>query len=121
MTIVEVARIAHEANRTYCQVLGEGGQVSWDDAPLWQRVSATNGVAFILEHPPSTPEDVHASWMAEKREEGWVYGREKDPQAKTHPNMVEFYALPAAQRLKDALFFNVVRALAPALKELVQT
>jgi hypothetical protein len=46
ITFEELARITHEANRTYCQALGDDSQLHWDNAPEWQRESALAGVKF---------------------------------------------------------------------------
>ena len=48
---------------------------------------------------------------------GWVYGEHKDEQRKTHPCIVPYDELPAAQRAKDALFLANVRALQGMLEE----
>lgn len=107
-----IAMVAHEANRAFCRTIGDEAQQPWDEAPQWQRDSACNGVIFHLENPESTPADSHANWMAEKEAAGWGYGEAKDAEARTHPCMVPYEQLPEEQRLKDALFLSIVRALA---------
>ena len=57
------------------------------------------------------PEASHISWMAQKVAEGWVYGEVKDPEAKTHPCIVQFDQLPKEQQAKDFIFRAVVHAL----------
>ena len=37
MNIVKIAKIAHEVNRTYCIEIGDDSQLSWKDAPEWQK------------------------------------------------------------------------------------
>ena len=64
-----------------------------------------------LANPDATPEDSHASWLAQKAADGWTYGRVKDPDAKRHPCMVPYNQLPAEQRAKDYLFKGVVAAM----------
>lgn len=105
-----IARIAHEVNRAYCESLGDFTQVTWNDAPDWQRESAFNGVAAIVEGRVTTPEQSHMNWMREKIESGWTYGATKNPVLKQHPCMVPYDELPHEQRVKDSLFFAVVRA-----------
>lgn len=34
--VEQIARMAHEANRAYCQALGDDSQPAWEDAPEWQ-------------------------------------------------------------------------------------
>lgn len=111
MTIADIARVCHEANRAYCQSLGDTSQLPWDDAPEWQRESAAAGVALIALHPETTPEQSHANWLADKYEAGWTYGPVKDVEKKQHPCFMTYDALPQAQKVKDHLFGAVVRAL----------
>ena len=111
LKIEDIARITHEANRAYCLGLGDGSQVSWDEAPEWQKQSAVNGVTAILLDPEMTPEDSHLSWLKEKLADGWRWGPVKDPLNKEHPCMVSYGALPAEQQAKDRLFLSIVRAL----------
>jgi hypothetical protein len=49
--------------------------------------------------------------MAQKVAEGWVYGPEKNPDAKTHHCIVPFDMLPREQQAKDYIFRAVVHAL----------
>jgi hypothetical protein len=42
--------------------------------------------------------------MKDKVEAGWVYGDEKNPEAKTHPCIVEYHQLPEFQKFKDEIF-----------------
>lgn len=44
----EIAKIAHEANRIYCQTLGDYSQPPWEDAPDWQKNSAIAGVQAYI-------------------------------------------------------------------------
>lgn len=112
MTSEDIARVAHEVNRAYCLALGDTSQPAWDDAPEWQKNSARLGVALHLGDPKAGPEASHESWMAQKVLDGWVYGDVKNPEAKTHPCIVPFSALPREQQAKDFLFRGVVHALA---------
>lgn len=112
--ILACARAAHEVNRAYCIVLGDGSQPSWEEAPDWQRRSALQGVTGALNG--ATPEQSHESWLAEKYATGWKYGPVKDPEKKEHPCFVPYAELPPEQRQKDLLFVTTVRAMAAALK-----
>jgi hypothetical protein len=87
MTNEDIARIAHEVNRAWCEHNGDKSQPKWADAPDWQRISAINGVAFHRANPDAGDSASHDSWMREKVENGWIYGVIKDPDAKppTHP------------------------------------
>jgi hypothetical protein len=49
-------------------------------------------------------EDAHNSWWQAYQELGWVYGPQRDPVKKTHPDMVPFDQLGWEERIKDAVF-----------------
>ena len=108
---IAIAQVCHEANRAYCQALGDNSQPSWSKAPKWQRESAINGVKFIQENFDAKPSASHESWMEEKRKDGWSYGPVKDPALKQHPCFVPYDQLPAEQKAKDYIFGAIVRAM----------
>lgn len=107
--VLGLARVCHEANRGFCESLGDRSQPTWDSAPDWQKESAVMGVKFHLtgDHLPS---ESHESWMKQKAADGWVWGATKDPVAKTHPCMVPYEQLPYEQRFKDYLFRGIVHS-----------
>lgn len=109
--IEAIAKICHEANRAYCQTIGDDSQVAWDSCSEWQRESAFNGVLSILLKPETSPGDSHASWLAEKYETGWSYGEKKDPEKKLHPCMVPFAELPIEQQVKDHIFVAIAKTI----------
>lgn len=104
MENVKIAELCHEVNRAYCVSLGDNSQLAWADAPDWQKNSAVDGVEYHLTVEGTKPEDSHVNWLKMKNEEGWTYGRVKDPIKKTHPCMVAFNLLPAPQKAKDHIF-----------------
>lgn len=112
-TINNIAKVAHEANRAYCETLGDHSQLSWAQAPEWQRGSVMKGVEYRLAHPDAPISAQHEAWMAEKLAQGWTYGEVKDPSRKIHPCLVPYDQLSEAQRVKDKLFVAVVEALRP--------
>lgn len=111
LKIEDIAKVAHEANRAYCQTIGDNSQPAWEDAPEWQRQSAIKGVEFHLANPNAGASNSHDCWLAEKRAAGWQYGPVKDPEKKQHPCFVPFEALPAEQQLKDYVFRGVVHSM----------
>ncbi|UQN06778.1 RyR domain-containing protein [Deinococcus sp. QL22] len=113
--MLTLAAIAHEANRHYCQSIGDTSQPSWDAAPDWQKESAIAGIEGAL--AGNTPEQQHESWMAEKAKMGTVYAPVKDMDATPpqHPCMVPYAELPAEQQRKDHLYSAVVKAAFGAL------
>lgn len=110
MTEDQIARLAHEANRTYCQMLGDDSHFAWEDAPEWQKRSAIEGVQAIMNNPLMGPEEGHRRWMEHKLKSGWKYGPKKDSERKEHPCLVPYSSLPITQRFKDYLFHSVVVA-----------
>lgn len=110
MTPRHIAQVVHEANRAYCQTLGDDSQVPWHDAPDWQRSSAVAGVEGILDGTITRPEQSHENWLAEKERAGWKYGPVKNAKTKEHPCFVPYGQLPREQQVKDAIFFAIVRA-----------
>ena len=105
------AKAAHEANRAYCQAIGDHSQQPWVVSPDWQRDSAFLGAEFILKNPDAGPEASHESWLAQKREEGWKHGPVKDAEKKEHPCFLPYDELPESQKAKDAIFGAVVRGV----------
>lgn len=116
VTVEEIAKVCYEANRAYCEALGDHSFTPWDDAPDWQRYSNIAGVEFHLDNPNAEPDMSHNAWLRHKREDGWKYGPIKDPEKKEHPCMVPFYELPIEQQAKDLLFISITHALLPLLR-----
>ena len=111
MTVVQIAKVCHEANRSYCESIGDFSQTSWNDAPEWQKQSAIFGVLYHQQYPDSKPEDSHKSWFKQKEADGWKYGKVKDADKKEHPCIVDYEKLPKEQQLKDDFFLTIVRAM----------
>lgn len=106
-----IAQVAHELNKAYCESIGDNSQPSWQDAPEWQKSSAINGVQFHLDNPTALPSASHESWLKQKTEEGWKYGEVKNPEKKEHPCFVPYDQLPTEQKSKDFLFKQTVHSL----------
>lgn len=105
----DIARVCHEANRALCRALGED-QPAWDDAPMWQKSSAIEGVKKHM-LAALTPEQSHEAWMEAKLRDGWRYGEVKDADKREHPCMVPYGELPAEQRAKDHIFGSIVATI----------
>lgn len=108
----QIAHVCYEANRAYCQSLGDNSFLPWEQAPEWQKVSNRLGVDLHLDNPNLGPEASHKAWMEHKIGEGWVWGPVKSPENKEHPCMLPFSHLPKEQQAKDFIFRAIVHALA---------
>lgn len=113
ISVLDVARVVHEANRALCLSLGDTSQVPFDEAPSDQIASATAGVEAIVDGHVRSPEASHESWSAQKVADGWVYGPVKDLEKREHPCLVPYGQLPVEQQRKDFMFLAIVTALAP--------
>lgn len=111
MRLLDIAKVAHEANRAYCETIGDQSQLPWSEAPTWQHKSALDGVLAVLRNPSITSAESHANWLSHKEAEGWKYGPVKNPETREHPCYVPYTELPADQQVKNHLFRHVVLAL----------
>lgn len=113
-TSVQIAQVCHEANKAFCETIGDFSQSPWPTAAEWQRESAVKGVEFALSNPGSPASAQHDAWLSDKQKDGWIYGPVKDAATKQHPCMVPYEQLPIEQRVKDHLFRAIVKAIANA-------
>ena len=111
MNIEQIAEVAHETNRAYCQTMGDDSWLPWDDVSQWEKDSYVKGVKFQIENPDAGQSAQHEAWLKDKEADGWTYSEVKDPEKKEHPCCMPYEDLPAEQKVKDALFVGVVRAL----------
>lgn len=107
------AEVAYEANRVYCESIGDTSLRPWAETPENIRNSARNGVRFIWDGAPSA-EQSHENWLKFKEAEGWHYGPVKDMGRKTHPAFIPYSDLPLERRIKDYIFRSVVLGLKAA-------
>ena len=114
MTAEAIARICHEANKVYCESIGDTSQTHWEDAPLWQKESAIAGVELFVnstnKNNNSVFEESHDGWLEMKLRDGWTYGEVKNPDLKQHPCMLPYKSLPPEQKLKDRIFISICKA-----------
>lgn len=55
-----------------------------------------------------TPKEAHDSWWRQYEDMGWVYGPVRDVEKRTHPDMVEYEDLGYEEKIKDAVFLDLV-------------
>lgn len=117
--LIDTAKLCHEANKGYCECLGDFSQVDWDESPQWQKDSILNGVIFHFNDPDAKPGDSHKNWLKEKVENGWKFGLKKDEENKRHPCCVPYHHLSTEQQAKDYIFCAIVKERLRQLNELI--
>lgn len=108
-SVDQIAQVCYEANRALCAVTGSSMPPEWGKASCEAVESAVHGVIEVFNG--ATEETLHRSWMREMFNRGWVYGPNKDALKRTHPSLMPYAQLPAAERAKDVLFLAIVEAL----------
>lgn len=116
MTILTLAKMAHELNKVLCDESGVPAE-HWENSPEWQKTSSIEGIKFVLDNPDTTPEIQHNAWSDHKVKDGWIYGTVKDADKKTHPCLVPFNKLPESEQIKDSVFIELVKAFKGFLKD----
>jgi len=53
-------------------------------------------------------EEAHDSWVRKYASMGWVFGKEYDPDKKTHPDLVPYEDLDPKEKVKDEVFLRLV-------------
>ena len=109
---VAAARAAHEAIRTL-QIENREPNVASPWAAVGQDIkeSCLIGIERVIENPEVSNEELHNSWIETKLLQGWKFGPIRSEEDKLHPCMVPYSNLPQFQKLKDAMFRNIVRAV----------
>ncbi len=108
---IDIAKVCHQANKAYCESVGDFSQKDWDDVDSELAQTTMECVEQALADPEMTPEKAHENWMESRIRKGWVYGTAKNETLKTHHCIVPYSELPEYQRKKDALFQSIVNAL----------
>ena len=98
--IEQAAQILHNWNRAYCTTIGNPPDQPWEQISDHDRENRQKAIRFLLQHPQASPEDVHHEWARDRTEQGWTLGAVRNEDLKTHPNLVPYGELPAAQRTK---------------------
>lgn len=114
MSAEAIAHVCHEANRALQEEQNDPTipvSVKWEKLDAETRASAVQGVQHILTGRVQTPEESHIEWCQFKFSHGWKLGPTKDENKKEHPLLIPYGDLPEPQRVKDTLFFSIVRAL----------
>jgi len=109
--IQKIAEVMHESMRAWQRVNGQAAAPAWSRAPRWMKVSSIASVTWRLANPKAAASAQHDQWLAQKKSDGWKFGKTKDARKKTHPMMVAYRDLPEFEQRKDVLVNAVVDAL----------
>lgn len=112
-----VARIAHEACRAYDTGLGDEPLSTWEEANHDVHRAAINSVEFLVDNPAATASDEHDAFLKKYLDEGWKFGKKKDQDKKTHPDLVPYDKLPKDVQAKYVLFHAVAHGTLQAITE----
>lgn len=110
LRIKALSRIVHEANKAFCESLGDTSQKPWNEAPGYNHTSAMAGIKAVWDNPGITPAQIHDVWMDQKIADGWSYGETKDKEKKTHPSIIPYDQLSDCEKYKDYLVIYTVRS-----------
>lgn len=77
----------------------------WSTRDWAFRSQMVQHVAFMMSPDRFTdPGIAHDSWWDAYEKLGWMYGPVRDPDKKTHPDMIPFSELGWQERIKDAVY-----------------
>lgn len=109
-SINHICKLCHDANNELMVANGETPQGAWDTLDDHLKQMTRDSVQVIINDPTITAEDIHNTWMDNKRRDGWVYGTTKDATKKTHPLMIPFDEMNDIDKAKDQSFIDIVNS-----------
>lgn len=104
---MKVEEFCHAVNRALCEERGDLSCKSWDETDEQLKESTREGVKAA--EYVDLPEEMHASWAKNRKENGWIYGEVKDLKKKEHPLLIPYEDLPYEAKVKDIVFLAIVR------------
>jgi hypothetical protein len=117
MTILELAKVAHEMNRVYCQLSGDDSVQPWDKATDTQRKGMIFGVVHQLKMPGADTTSLHRGLFKALSDNGWRFGDKIDHVKGTHPGCLPFQEMSPEYKARTLLFTTLVEQMKPFLKE----
>ena len=89
----------------------------WEQRDEAFRLQMTDAVARQCGPMPMSAEEAHGAWVQAYIDMGWRYGPTRDPEAKTHPDMVPYAQLGQLERDKDEIYVALCRIAAQYIRE----
>lgn len=114
----KIAKLIYEATRVEADWSGRSiVPEEWERREEKFREQFVNIInKYISSDKLPTPSKAHASWMHSYFKMGWKYGKTRDTNKKTHPDLIPFEELPRDERDKDAIFLAFVWLVRELLK-----
>lgn len=116
-----LANACFTLNQDYCDAVNYDYDYKyWEDLAREDQLNYIAAVVILINKleliypqnriPEVLAKEQHDEWVKSKTEMGWIYGEEVDPEAKTHPDLVEWDKLSHTEKMKDLLFVTTVLA-----------
>ena len=112
----KIAQVMHEAVRAWQKANGQPAAPPWPRAPRWMRDASKEAVLWRINNPEAPASAQHDQWLAQKKADGWTFGRKKSGSKKTHPMMIAYNDLPEVERRKDAMVGALVDSLSKEIR-----
>ena len=106
-----IAKIAFNLLQIICIYNSESCIETYDNLSEERKNQVLCAVEEVLDNPKITAYDVHDVWMKAKLKDGWQYSPVTDREKKEHACLVPFAELNVFQKLKDAMFIQIVLEL----------
>lgn len=118
--IVGLAKICHEAQRAFCQTMGDFSHPNWDLTSPWYQKVMVECVTFVF-NKVSDVNQLHIFWSSQMTALGWSYGLVFNEKEKEHPNLKNFNDISFEEQIKYAIFMANVIAISPAMVRASET
>lgn len=111
-TNAQIARMYHAFNMGRQEIAGDDMPAPpWAYLPRSMRELSMDAVERIRRGVVVTAEDHHEIWFTSMTARGYVWGRDKDHERKTHPALLHWGDLPEQYRTAARMFVHIVSGL----------
>lgn len=111
-TNTQIAQMYHAFNMGRQAVAGDPMPAPpWEHLPEGMRELSMDAVERIRQGVVTTAENHHEIWFTGMTIRGYVWGRDKDHEQKTHPALLHWDELPERYRMTARMFVHIVQGL----------
>lgn len=110
----KIARVAHEACRTWAKLNDQPVPPSWDALDASCQAAIIMGVRFSWDGVAVS--ELHNRWVKYMYAQGWKFGPIRDMEKRVSPNLISFEQLPFREQIKDHIFKGVVDTFREIMK-----